>query len=305
MSKIRKAIIPVAGMGTRQFPASHVIPKGLFPVVDRDGFSKPLIQRTIEGLLASGIEQVALVTGPGGGDLYRRHFAEPSAELQAALSRRPDTAQQVDMLARVRSRLSFIEQPTPEGYGHAVWCAREWAAGEPVMVVLGDYMFVSDEERPCAAQLLDAFDRLPGAVSAVRPQPESVLRCNAAQACEPTEHDDVYRVLRIVEKPDVELARRELTTPGLPDGTFMCQFGLHAFTPGIFDSLQEMVDGGIHQADGEIQLTAAQERLRPRGPYHAVVVHGRYFDFGIPRGIVAAHLALAAAEAAWQMPPRQ
>jgi UTP--glucose-1-phosphate uridylyltransferase len=292
MQKVRKAIIPVAGQGTRMFPASHATPKGLFPMVDRNGLAKPLVQLVIEDALAAGVEQVALVTGPGGDEPYRRHFSRPNQALIRSLADSPELTAEAELLTRIQEAVDFVEQPTPEGFGHAIWCARDWVGDEPFLVLLGDHVFLSDCERSCSGQLVRAYEHTGHALSGLTPTPEHLLQYQGTMACEPTEHEDIYRVHLIVEKPSPETARQHLTTPGLPKDTYLAHFGMHLFTPGLFDCLTEMVERDLREK-GEIQLTAAQEMLRQREPYFAAVVHGQRYDMGVPLGYIETQLALA------------
>ena len=169
---------------------------------------------------------------------------------------------------------------------------REWVGEEPFLVLLGDHVFLSEKEESCTAQLVRAFEQVGHTVTALSPTPESLLPLLGTMSCEPTDVADIYSVRMIVEKPDVRVARRHLRTPGLPEGTYLSHFGMHAFTPSIFECLQEMVDRDVRER-GEIQLTAAQEMLRLREPYYATVVHGRRYDMGVPLGYLETQLALA------------
>jgi UTP--glucose-1-phosphate uridylyltransferase len=178
--RIRKAVIPLAGRATRLYPASAGVKKGLFPLVDRDGLVKPTIQIIVAEALAAGIEEVCLVTSPGDEDVYRAHFRAAPDDLRAALAGRPEALAQSGWLASAGQRLTFITQRTPEGYGHAVYCARDFVGGEPFLVMLGDHVYISRRERCCAGQLLDVFARYGCAVSAVNRASESDLQNGSA-----------------------------------------------------------------------------------------------------------------------------
>lgn len=283
----RVAIVPLAGRATRHRPASLAIPKGLFPLVDVDGRTKPVLHLILDEAFESGIETVCLVTGPGEDVPIRRY-------LNAV--RDHDSATWAARSGAVR----FVEQPSPEGYGHAVLCARaatREAAGTdaPVLVMLGDHFYLTGEYRRCAAQTLDAFVAAGASVSAVQRTPEAELHLFGTILGEPCENDPrAYRVRKIVEKPDRAHARTALRTPGLPDETYLCWFGLHALTPAIFDVLAEDVAEGRRER-GEFQFTGAQARVAEREPYFAYEVSGTRHDMGDPAAYVAAQTALAAA----------
>ena len=283
MSLIRKAVIPVAGWATRWWPASAAVPKALVPLVCPDGLARPVLQLVVEEAVRSGIEHAAVVVSPGGDELLRRHFHRPPAALADVIVNKRGLDAEMGRLADLGERITYITQPSMQGYGDAVACAREWVGGEPFLLMLGDHVYQSGTDRPCARQLLDAFDAVAGPVSGMKVAPEAELALFGTMRGDPVPgRPDLYRVThRIVEKPDVVTARRELVTPGLPPGHYLCHFGLHAFTPEIFACLDELRrDVG---RVGEVEMTAAQELLRGRTPYHALVIRGRRLDTGTPR----------------------
>jgi UTP--glucose-1-phosphate uridylyltransferase len=291
--RLRKAVVPLAGRATRLYPASASVKKGLFPLVDRDGIAKPTIQVIVEEALASGVEEVCLVTGPGDEEVYRRHFRKIPAEQRSAYVGREWTLAQSDWLGRIGDRLTFAVQPRPEGYGHAVYCAREFVGGEPCLVMLGDHVYISRRERRCAGQLLDVFERYGHSVSAVNRAGEEALPFFGTVRGRPLPGEtEVYEAEEIVEKPSAEYARARLRAEGLPEGQYLCYFGLHAMTPGIFDCLEHAMRHGIREK-GEIQFTGAQAMLCRRERYLAFVVAGERYDTGIPGGLVETQVALA------------
>ncbi|CAA9273566.1 MAG: UTP--glucose-1-phosphate uridylyltransferase [uncultured Chloroflexi bacterium] len=279
----RIAIIPLAGRATRHRPASLATPKGLFPLVDLDGRTKPVIHLMLDEAFHSGIERVCLVTGPGEDGPFRRYLdAVRTQDTPPAWPTAPGA-------------ISFAVQPTPEGYGHAVLCARDATAGEPALIMLGDHFYLSVESRRCAAQLLDAFATLGASVSAVQRTPEAELHLFGTILGEPhLDHPGAYRVRRIIEKPSPDVARAELRTPGLADGQYLCWFGLHAMSATIFDVLANDV-AHDRREHGEFQLTGAQARLAAREPYYAHEVAGARHDMGDPDAYLAAQAALTAA----------
>lgn len=282
---MRKAIIPLAGRATRHRPASLAVPKGLFPLVDVDGRTKPVIQFILEEAFESGIELACLVTGPGEDVPYRQYFdalAGSEREL-ASLS-----------WAGALGRVHFAVQPASEGYGHAVLCGREFAAGEPVLVMLGDHVYRSAEGRRCAQQVVECFQEHGAATSAVQRTPETELHLFGTVRAEPVPGAArTYEVREIVEKPRVALAQERLRVSGLPEGHYLCWFGLHALTPAIFEVLADDV-ASRRRERGEYQLTGAQGRLAQRERYLGYEVAGRRFDMGDPAGLVATQAALAA-----------
>ncbi len=253
--RVHKAIITAAGRGTRQYPASTTVQKEMFPLVDVDGLTKPTIQIIAEEALAAGIEEICIVTSPGDEEMYHRHFRGLSGELLPAFAGKDWALRESEQLARLERALTYVAQPTPEGFGHAVYCAKDWVGDEPFLLLLGDHVYVSTaaDGRRCARQVVDVFERSSHTVSAVKRTSERLLHLFGTVRGEPLLGEmgdaatatvsaapapsDVYRVVAMVEKPSVERAQVELRTPGLPAGEYLCFFGMHVFTPAIFDCL--------------------------------------------------------------------
>jgi len=294
MTGVRKAVITAAGRGTRMFPATKTIQKEMLPVMDRDGIAKPSIQVIIEEALDSGIEEVCLVVNPQNRAQIENHFRPlPSEEIR--LFKGKDWALlQAARLQMISSRLTFVEQRSPEGYGHAVWCAREFVGQEPFLLMLGDHIYISGSEKRCARQILDVYEQHGCSISAVQQTPSDLLHLfGTVRGRLIAENPRVYEVDRIVEKPSVEFAESSLRVEGLLWGMYLCFFGMHVFNPAIFDCLQEAIDQDLREK-GEIQMTSAQERLRRAGErclaFEAV---GERYDTGIPFGYAQTGAALA------------
>jgi UTP--glucose-1-phosphate uridylyltransferase len=291
---VRKAVIPIAGRGTRQLPASWAVPKALMPVLDRDGLAKPIIHLLMREAFSAGIEHVALIVSPGQASHIQGYFKKFDEALLTSVINKPHLRQISDELDQWGQRIEYIEQTTPEGFGHAVWCSRDWVAGEPFLLMLGDYVFVSNQQRSCASQLVDVFNRMsPAAVTGMSICDAATLPRVGVMHGSPVEGEvGLYRAQRIVEKPSLDLARRELTTPGLPPGCWLAHFGTYVFSRAIFDVLDDFVQNNIRQ-QGEIQMTDAQERLRSTGaPYYGLVIDGMAYDAGISDGWFAAQQAM-------------
>ena len=293
MNIVRKAVITAAGRGTRQYPASATMPKEMFPLVDRDGITKPVIQMIAEEAYASGIEQICIITAPGMTEQLQAHFRPLSDEDKAAYADRPAALEQSRLLGRLGEIISYVPQPTPEGYGHAVFCARQFVGDEPFLLMLGDHIYMSDQPQRCARQVLAVFETHQQNVSAVQITPAEQLHRFGTLKGEPlVDHPGSYRVVAIKEKPSIKQARRDLTTPHLPDDHYLCFFGMYILTPTIFDCLQGHIEGNVRH-NGEIQLTPALELLRQREPYLAHLVAGWGYDIGVPAGLVETQTALA------------
>ncbi|HEX8524021.1 MAG TPA: sugar phosphate nucleotidyltransferase [Tepidisphaeraceae bacterium] len=295
MPKVRKAVITAAGRGSRQYPASSAVQKEMFPLVDRDGLTKPVIQIIAEEAIDSGIEEICIVTAPGEENLYRDYFRRLTAD-EAKTFRGKDWAILAsEKLGSFAERLHFAEQDSPEGFGHAVYQAKKFAADEPFILMLGDHVYVSDTKDRCARQITSVFESHDvDAVTSVQPTMERHLHLFGTIRGNPVDADKgIYAAELIIEKPSIEVARKELSTPGLPAGNYLSHFGMHVFSPRIFDSLEYLIKNDIREK-GEIQLTAAQEHLREQtGKYYIYITKGQRYDTGIPYGLMETQLALA------------
>src|SRR3954470_4849609 len=295
MAKVRKAVITAAGRGTRQYPASTAVQKEMFPLVDRDGLTKPVIQIIGEEAIESGIEEICIITQPGEEPEYREYFRRMSDEESRGFRGKDWAILASEKLGSFGERFHFAEQKSPEGFGHAVYQAKEFAGDEPFLLLLGDHVYISDVKDRCALQLIKVFEQyMLDAVTGVQPTVERQLHLFGTIRGEPIEpNKGIYRAELIVEKPSIELAREKLVTPGLPAGNYLAHFGMHVFSPRIFDSLEYLIKNNIREKN-EIQLTAAQEHLRQKSDkYWCVDVQGQRYDTGIPYGLMETQLALA------------
>ena len=290
--KIRKAVITAAGKGTRQYPATQAVQKEMIPMVDRDGYTKPTLQIIIEEALASGIEELAVIASPEDVDVFRGYFQAMPDAMRPRFAGKEWGIRISDRLADIGRRLTVIPQPTAEGYGHAVWCAREWVGAEPFLLLLGDHIYISRDERPAMRQVLDVAEKHNHTVYAVERTPESEIYRYGTLAVEPLEETGSYRVTAVREKPTLEEARRYLRVPGFPDDEYLTFFGIQALAPEIFDCLDELVRTDTRQF-GEIQFAAAQGMLAERAPVLACEINADLYDMGVPLGLAKTQLALA------------
>jgi UTP--glucose-1-phosphate uridylyltransferase len=294
MSKVRKAVITAAGRGTRMFPATTTIQKEMLPLMDVDGLTKPAIQIIIEEALESGIEEVCLVVNHHNRAQIESHF-QPLSQDEMRLFKGKDWALlESAKIQYIASRLTIVEQPSPDGYGHAVWCAKEFVGNEPFLLMLGDHIYTSGSESRCAKQIIDVFEKYGHSVSAVQQTPSELLHLfGAVRGKLIQQNPRVYDINHIYEKPPVDYAESNLRVEGLLWGMYLCFFGMHAFNPTIFDSLQYAIDHDLREKN-EIQLTSAQERLRESGEkYLAFEAVGERWDIGIPFGYAQTQSALA------------
>jgi UTP--glucose-1-phosphate uridylyltransferase len=257
--KIRKVLVTAANPRQRTLP--------LQTLIDPAGEPKSALQVVLEEAAGAGIEEFGVVICPGD----ERAYAEACGGL--------------------RSRVRFIPQEAPRGYGHAVLCGREFVAGEPFLHLVGDHLHVAQAETSCARQLLEVAAAEDAPVSAVQPTRESQLTSFGAVGgrllggARP-----LYHVEAVLEKPTPTLAEQQLIVPGLRAGFYLCFFGMHVLGPEIFALLDEQQQAS---PEGPLGLSPALHVLASRRRYLAFNVAGRRFDIGAPYGLLIAQLALS------------
>ena len=270
--RVRKAIIPAAGLGTRFLPATKAQPKEMLPIVD-----KPTIQYIVEEAVASGIEDIIIVTGRGKRAI-EDHF-DRSYELEHVLesSGKQDLLQEITHISEMAD-IHYIRQKTPKGLGHAIWCARKFIGQEPFAVLLGDDVVVS--EPPCLRQLIDAHEQLSASVVAVQQVPaEEVSHYGVISPVPQTKPQErVIPVAGLVEKPAVHEAPSNYAI-----------MGRYILQPDIFPILENLAPG----AGNEIQLTDALQVMNERQAIYAYAFNGKRYDVGSKLGFVQATIDFA------------
>ena len=278
--RVRKAVIPAAGFGTRLFPASKAIKKELFPVIDSQGRIKPVIMAIVEEAVDAGIEEVCILVQRDDLELFEEFFGSPPAiENYNKLSR--ESKQLNDYVMELGRRVTFVPQDVQEGFGHAVWCAREWVGNEPFLLLLGDHLYASDGDVPCARQLLDVYDRVGSSVVGLKVTPGSEVQHFGCVTGSWLEQGSVLAISEFSEKPDLAYAREHLQTEGTEEDSFYSVFGQYVLKPTIFEYLDEHIQHNIRER-GEFQLTSCLDRLRQEDGFAGYVVKGRRFDIGLP-----------------------
>ena len=287
MQTIQKAIIPIAGYGTRLFPATKAVPKALFPIITQDGLAKPIIQLIIEEALSAGVEEVCLVAQPHQVEPIKDYF---SGDVPDAIRGKPELAEQADKLVEIGGRLQFAIQAEPQGFGHAIYCAKDFARDDPIMILLGDHLYISDTDATCAKQLVDVFAEVGKSVTSLDVCDESELSLNGIVQGNPTlDTPNLYALASIAEKPDVDFAREHMRVDGVWDTAdtyqYLCHFGIDLLTPLLFDILDFNYRNQI-LTHGEIQLRDAMaEVVRQEGMFGYRVVGSRY-DTGNPQELL-------------------
>ena len=278
--KVRKAIIPAAGYGTRLFPATKATKKELFPIIDRDGIAKPAILLIVEEALEAGIEEIVIIVQEGDLDDFRNFFKNQiSIENFNKLPRHfQDYARRILEIGR---RITFVTQSTQEGFGHAVYTARQAIGDEPFLLMLGDHLYRSNRSESCARQLLDAYQLHGTSIVGLRRTSEEQIANFGTVAGVWIEQNLLLNVTEFAEKPTIDYARMNLRVPGLPEDEYFTIFGQYIIKPQLFDYLEENIKNNVRE-HGEFQLTSALDRLRQEDGFQGLLMDGRRYDIGLP-----------------------
>ncbi|WJT00095.1 UTP--glucose-1-phosphate uridylyltransferase GalU [Novosphingobium humi] len=268
MKPVRKAVFPVAGLGTRFLPATKAIPKEMLPIVDR-----PLIQYAVDEAREAGIEEIIFVTGRGKTAIVE-HF-DTAFELESTMKER---GKSLDVLEPTRIKpgnLVTVRQQVPMGLGHAIWCARAIVGDEPFAIILPDELMVG--KKGCLKQMVEAYNQTGGNLISVLEVPRDEVSSYGVIAPGKSQ-GNLTEVTGLVEKPKVEAAPSNL----IISGRYILQ-------PEVMTVLETQGKG----AGGEIQLTDAMAQMIGQQPFHAVTFEGKRYDCGSKVGFVEATLALA------------
>ncbi|WP_286885373.1 UTP--glucose-1-phosphate uridylyltransferase GalU [Aneurinibacillus sp. UBA3580] len=267
--RVRKAIIPAAGLGTRFLPATKAMPKEMLPIVD-----KPTIQYIVEEAVASGIEDIIIVTGKGKRAI-EDHF-DNSFELEFNLKEKGKFTllEEVQKSSRMVD-IHYIRQKEPKGLGHAIWCARKFIGDEPFAVLLGDD--IVHAEKPCLQQMIEMYNRYKASIIGVQPVPEQEVSRYGIVDGQMLGHR-LYNVNSLVEKPKMEEAPSNLAI-----------LGRYILTPKVFELLETQKPG----AGGEIQLTDALSQLNRHEVIYAYEFEGKRYDVGEKMGFIKTTIEFA------------
>lgn len=258
--EIKKAVITAAGRAQSTLP--------LQSVVDSDGTPKTALQILLEEVLSTGVERICVVVNPGTEEAFKAAAGGHS------------------------SRLEFVAQPSPRGYGHAVHCARSFTGKEPFLLLVGDHLYVSTTTKRAAQQLVEIASIENCATSAVQATHESKLPFYGAVGGHLVPNrKGIYEISEVVEKPTPTQAEQRLIVPGLRAGHYLCFFGMHVLTPAVMDLLEEE----IGRSEKNVQLSPALGQLARRERYLACELSARRYDMGVKYGLLTAQLAVALA----------
>lgn len=258
--KIAKAVITAAGKGQRHLP--------LQTLIDRDGQQKSVLSVIIEEVVRAGINDICIVLHPNDEVAFRSVAGDHSG------------------------RLSFVYQNEPRGYGHAVWCARDFAKGEPFLHLVGDHLYVSRVQKGCAQRVVETAEGESCAVSAVQATREGLLpNFGAVSGKRVHGRNDLYTIENVIEKPTPTEAEQRLLVPGLRVGYYLCFFGIHVLTPAVMDILHHGLKGG---SDPYLPtISSALHQLAQIEKYIALEMYDYRYNVGVKYGLLNAQLALA------------
>ena len=278
--RVRKAVIPAAGFGTRLFPASKATKKELFPIVTPDGIARPAILLIVEEALEAGIEEVIIIVQKDDLEDFRAFFnTQVSIENYNKLSR--PFQEYARRILEVGRRVSFALQITQEGFGHAVYSVREAVGNEPFLLMLGDHLYRANGSISCARQLLDAYHRHGQNILGLRRTPGDQIANFGTVAGVWQEENRLLSVTEFAEKPTLDYALTNLRVPQLPEDEYLTVFGQYIIKPQIFEYLEEHIVNNVRER-GEFQLTSSLDRLRQEDGFLGLLMEGRRFDIGLP-----------------------
>ena len=284
--KVRKAVIPAAGFGTRLFPASKATKKELFPIIDRDGIAKPAILLIVEEALKAGIDEVIIIVQEHDLEAFQSFFnVQVTIENYNKLPRHfQEYAQRI---LEMGQRVTFAIQDRQEGFGHAVYCARKAVGNEPFLLMLGDHIYRSEGERSCAQQLIEAYNKYGKCVLGLRRTPEDMIaNFGTATGIWIEDEEELLSITEFAEKPTADYARNNLRVAGLPQEEYLTVFGQYIIKPQIFDYIEEHIQHNVRER-GEFQLTSTLDRLRQEDGFLGLIVDGQRFDIGLPEYYLA------------------
>jgi len=279
---IKKAIIPVAGFGTRLYPATRAIKKEFLPVIDKDGLAKPVILILLEELINAGIEEICIVTGEEDIKLYEKFFKETL--LEDHINKLPKELIAYESKIRtIGDKLTFIIQKERLGFGHAVYQCKEFAQKEPVLLLLGDTLYSSNTVHSCSKQLIDAYEKFGKPMISIQPiDLASVGNYGVVTGVWENANENFLDISDIIEKPSSDYAENYLKViSNNSEEKYFAVFGQYILTSDVFDALEKNILEGKMEK-GEFQLTDALNKVSKEFGMEAFVPEGKSYDIGIP-----------------------
>lgn len=281
---IRKAIIPVAGFGTRLYPETRFLKKDFFPVVDKDNQVKPVILVLIEECIAAGIEEICLVLGGEEERQMYRDFFETRLSEEHLAKLPKEKLRYEEHILEVGKKLHYVYQTEKKGFGDAVYRCVDFTGNEPVLLLLGDTLYQSNTNKCCALQFIEAYEKYNKAMISIHEIPlEKVSYYGIISGRWANKKETVLEMSNITEKPTVAYAE-ELLGVGSPkqQKKYFSVFGQYILTPEVFAQLHDNIENGVVSNRGEIELTTALEQVREKYGLMGVQLDGKMYDMGVP-----------------------
>lgn len=278
---VRKAVIPVAGFGTRLYPASRALKKDFFPIPDKDGMVKPVILILLEELMKSGIEEVCLVLGSEEERLKYRDFFETPLSEEHLKKLNPEMQEYENRILAIGKKLHYVYQKEKRGFGHAVYQAADFANNEPVLLLLGDTLYRTDSNKPCALQLIEKYEEYNKLMVSIHPIPlAEVSHYGILSGTWEDKNETELNISQMNEKPKASYAEEFLGVK-CKDGErrYMSVFGQYVITPEVFAQLHEDI-GSATDPNKEIELTSALDKVREQYGMIGVRLQGQMYDMG-------------------------
>lgn len=294
---VRRAIIPVAGFGTRLYPATRIIKKDFFPIPCPDGIVRPVILILIEELIQSGIEEICLVLGSEEERKQYTEFFETPLPEEHMRKLNPEAQEYENHILDIGKKLHYVYQREKRGFGHAVYQAAQFAGNEPVLLLLGDTLYRSDNNKPCALQMIEDYEHYNRLMVSIHPIPlAEVSRYGILHGIWEDNEHTILNVTTMQEKPKASYAEEFLSVRNKKgDKEYYSVFGQYILTPEVFSQLHEDIMQKEIEGDHvtEIELTAALEAVRKRSGMIGVRLQGHMYDMGNPAALTTAIASFA------------
>lgn len=278
---VKKAVIPLAGFGTRVFPTTKCVRKCFMPILDTDGLLKPALMIMLEQLIEAGIEEIALIIGEDEQEEFDRFFEPLSEEYYEKLPSDKRYCEQ--QIRSIHNRVTYIYQKDRKGFGHAVWLARKFSEGEPILLLLGDFLYRSNTVHNCCKQIMDAYKECGKTLVSIKEVAlERVVHYGILHGIW-DENETLMKVDTMVEKPTDDFAKEYLGVKNKRgERKYYATFGQYILTTEVFDELEKEIKSGLPSEGNEYGLTAALEKVREKDGMYGFVPNGKSYDIGLP-----------------------
>lgn len=284
---VRKAIIPVAGFGTRLYPETRIIRKDFFPIVDIDGMVKPVILILLEELVSSGIEEICLVLGDEEERSLYSQFFEKELKEEHLGKLNFDSQNYERHILELGKRIKYVFQKEKRGFGHAVFQCRDFCENEPVLLLLGDTLYRSNTNKPCSLQMLEAFEEYSKPIISIHEIPiDDVSYYGIISGQWIDKYKRALNMSNITEKPTKQYAEEFLGVRENDTKKYYSVFGQYILTPEVFEQLSENINNGITNSKNEFELTTALDQVREKTGMLGIKIDGKMFDMGIPKAFI-------------------